>query len=78
MNNIKMKKEIKRCVIGARCLVLLAGIALLLGVVMLVTTYPAAVGAGLFVYMMGKGILLFSDWQLHRWRALNTLEKKKL
>ena len=73
-----MKRELKMRVLGARWMVLLAGTALMLGVAALTAAYPAAVLAGLAVYLIGRGMLIYSEWQLRRWKALHSLAKKKL
>lgn len=73
-----MKKELKMCVVGARCMLVLAALGGVALAVWLARSCPVAFIAGGVMWALGNALVLAENWHLRRWKALGWLGRRKL
>lgn len=70
--------DLKRIVIGARCMLVLAAMGCVTLAVWLAREYPAALVAGGVMWALGNALVLAEDWHLRRWKVMKRLGRRKV
>ena len=73
-----MKKELKMCVVGARCMLVLAALGGVALAVWLARSCPVALAAGGVMWALGNALVLAENWHLRRWKVMKRLKRRKL
>lgn len=71
-------RGLKKIVIGARCMLVLAAMSGVALAVWLAREYLAALIAGGVMFALGNVLVLAENWHLRRWKALGWLGRRKL
>ena len=73
-----MKKELKMCVVGARCMLVLTAMGGVALAVWLARSCPVAFIAGGVMWALGNALVLAENWHLRRWKVMKRLKRRKL